>query len=130
MSVKLPRCDTSWELINTRTAGGRFAATVEDNVSAAVTVPFWLENTLGSTETVTIAGVTPLEGDTFSPAVDEAIVNGVLPPPGSVMVMVWVLTARLQKLPRNTMSRCEAVKRGTEFRLPTGRMVTPLSEIA
>jgi len=96
----------------------------------ATTVPFCVEKAFGSTETVITAGVTPLEGETERPGVLEEIVNGVFPPPGSVIVIVCRVVERLQKFPRKTRSSTEAVKRGVELRLPTGSTVTPLSEIA
>ena len=38
-------------------------------VIAAAAVPFWLANALGSTETVMVAGVTPLDGEMVIPLV-------------------------------------------------------------
>jgi hypothetical protein len=45
--------------------------------SVAATVPDWPPNAEGSTETVTAAGVTPLEGATETPAVLELTLKGV-----------------------------------------------------
>src|SRR3954447_19430168 len=46
------------------------------------------------------------------------------------MVMVWVITLRLQKVPRATTSRTEASRRCCWFILPMGNAMTPLSEAA
>src|ERR1700733_11870309 len=94
----------------------------------ATTVPVWPRNAVGSTETVTTAGVTPPAGETETPAVSGLILKGVLLPPGSTMVTCWVETPGFQMLPRNTRSSCWDLIWGCCARLPTGRTVTPLSE--
>src|SRR5260370_11244104 len=127
--MNTPRCAGSCELISTRTGWGRLIATLELSVSAATTVPFWLEKAFGSTDTVTFMGVVPLEGETVRPAIEELMLNGVVPPPGSVMVICCRVTLRLQKLPRNTTSSTDAFTRGALLILPTGTTRMPLSEI-
>ena len=47
-----------------------------------------------------------------------------------MIVMVWVITLRLQNVPRATTSLTEAVTRCCWFILPTGKTITPLSETA
>src|SRR5579883_161172 len=111
ISTNEPRCEGSGELISTRTGTGKLIAALELMVSAAATVPFRLAKTFGSTETETTAGVTPFDGDTRMPFGAE-IEKGVLPPPGSTMVSVWVLTLRSQKFPRKTRSGVVAFTRG------------------
>src|SRR5258708_40187006 len=106
--------------MRTRTVCGAVIPVEDVSEREAATVPFWLAKTFGSTDTVTIDGVRPLEGDTVMPAVPGVRVKGVLPPPGSVMVKVCRVTLRLQKLPRKTISSAEACTRGYEFREPTG----------
>ena len=77
-------------------------------VRATDRVPFWFWKAVGSTRTCTTAGVIPEEGEMVTPWVLVESWKSVLPPPGSVMVMVWVITLRLQKVPRATTSRTEA----------------------
>ena len=97
-------------------------------VSATDSVPFWFWKAVGSTRTCTTAGVIPEEGEMVTPWVLVESWKSVLPPPGSVIVMVWVITLRLQKVPRATTSRTEATTRCCWFILPTGKTITPLSE--
>src|ERR1035441_7254367 len=111
-----------------RTGGGRLTAVTEFRVRATDRVPFWFWNVVGSTRTWTLAGVTPEEGEMVTPWVLVKSWKSVLPPPGSVMVTVWVMTLRLQKVPRATTSRTEASKRCCWFNPPTGKIITPLSE--
>src|SRR5579863_10171600 len=98
----LPRWAGSCELTSTRIGGGILMAALEVIVREAVTVPFEDENAFGSTDTVTLAGVTPLDGEIVMPAVVVETENGVWFPPGSVIVKVWVRALRLQKFPRNS----------------------------
>ena len=61
---------------------------------------------MGSTRTCTVAGVIPEDGEMVTPVgLLPLIVKSVLPPPGSVIVRLWVITVRLQKLPLTTTSR-------------------------
>src|SRR5713101_6857240 len=79
-------------------------------------------------DTRTVAGVRPLEGLTLIPAPVGLMEKGVVPPPGSVMVRVWVATRRSQKFPRKTMSSWVAPTWWADDREPTRRIITPLSE--
>ena len=128
--IKLPTWLGAALFTSTSTLGMTLMAVGDVTASVAATVPDWLPNAEGSTATVTEAGVTPLEGETETPAVLELMLKGVLLPPGSAMVSRWVETPGLQKLPRNTRLCCCATTRGCLARLPTGRMVTPLAETA
>src|SRR5450759_1346042 len=111
-----------------RICGGRLTAVTELMVRATARVPFWFWNTVGSTRTCTTAGVIPEEGEMVTPWVLVESWKSVLAPPGSVMVTVWVITLRLQKVPRATTSRTEATRRCCWFNLPTGKTMTPLSD--
>src|SRR5574340_40386 len=77
-----------------------------------------------------LAGVTPEDGETLTPASVEETVNSTFPPPGLRMVTSCAATRRSQYPPRNTRSSWLATTRFAEFREPTGSTVTPLSEIA
>src|ERR1700680_1753521 len=128
MLSMVPRCSGLATLIRTRTVGGIFTAVLEARFRVTVEVPVSDRNALGSTVTVTVAGVVPLEGDTVTLGSDVGIVKGVFPAPGSVRLSVWEAGARSQKLPRKNKSVAEAAKRGEAFRFPTGSTKTPESE--
>src|SRR5260370_10488506 len=103
-------------------------AATEFTLTATERVSFWFWKAVGSTRTCTTAGVIPEEGERVTPGVLLESSKSVLQPPGSVIVMVWVITLLLQKVPRATTSRTEAESRCCWFNLPTGKIMTPLSE--
>src|ERR1035441_1641830 len=113
-----------------RIGGGRLIAETELMVRATARVPFWFWKVVGSTRTWTVAGVIPEEGEMVTPWVLVESWKSVLPPPGSVMVTVWVITSRLQKVPRAATPRTEATRRCCWFKRPTGNTMTPLSEFS
>src|SRR5260370_21609232 len=113
-----------------RICGETLTAATEFTFMATEMVPFWFWKTVGSTRTCTTAGVIPEEGERVTPWVLVVSAKSVLPPPGSVIVMVWLITFLLQKVPRATTSRTEAERRCCWFNLPTGKIMTPLSETA
>src|ERR1019366_826551 len=98
-----------------RTGGGRLTAATELIVSDTAKVPFWFWKTVGSTRTCTTAGVIPEEGEMVTPWVLVESWKSVLPPPGSVMAMVWIITLRSQTVPRATTSRTLATPRPVTF---------------
>src|SRR5215831_8087120 len=110
-----------------RTEDGGFTPPAERIVIVATAVPFWLANAFGSTEMVTVAGVTPDAGEIETPARLVDRVKSVFPPPGSVIVSVCLATERLQKFPRKATLSCDACTRCIWLREPTGNTITPLS---
>src|ERR1035437_5435062 len=131
MLTKVPRWSGLRLLMSRRicgVCGGRLTAATELMVRATDRVPFWFWKTVGSTRTCTTAGVIPEEGEMVTPWVLVESWKSVFPPPGSVMATVWVITLRLQKVPRATTSRTLAARRCCWFNLPTGKTMAPLSE--
>ena len=83
-------------LTRTVTVGAASMATAELIERLIVVVPFWFWKRFGSTLTEITAGVTPEEGETVTPGLDEAMLNAVWLPPGSLRVKVWVVALRAQ----------------------------------
>src|SRR5436305_9025174 len=77
-----------------------------------------------------VAGVVPDEGEMFTPAWPPEIAKSVRLPPGSEMTNVCFIAVRLQKLDWTSRSSTEVVSRFALFNDPTGRTITPLSEMA
>ena len=74
----------------------------------------------GSTVTVTVAGVIPIAGVTFTAGLAGLKANALPPPPGSVTVKVREIVLLSQKFPRKNRLGAEVVIRDIEFRKPTG----------
>src|SRR5690348_15109220 len=99
-------------------------------VSGTAIVPPGFGMAPGWTVTVIFAGVLPEDGETATPGWELETVKSVALLPGSEIVKVAVSALRLQKFVCTRTSSEEVAIRGNLFRRPSGRTLTPLSEIA
>src|SRR6266446_5670848 len=125
-----PRWSWSGLLISRRTAGGPFTALLELICSGTASVPKVFCIAAGSTVTVTVAGVVPEDGEIVTPACAVEMEKLVLLPPGSETTKVCFMALRLQKFDCTRRSSVETARRPNLLMEPTGRIITPLSEIA
>src|SRR6478672_12653200 len=106
---------------------GMFTAALDLMSTVPDEVPLEAWNTLGSTVTRTVAGVTPPGGEKCTPGIVVESEKGTCPPLTSEMTTVCVPVALSHVPLRNTRSSFDAVIRGRRSNDPTGRIVTPLS---